>query len=354
MNMSTEYFASNVVRTWKKLIKNAKNEVWIFSPYLSSSTAETITLSSDCSKIKIFTKFSLYDFITGASSLKTLKKLHLNGIEIFQIDNLHAKLIIIDDEIISIGSQNVTLGGTKNKEVTIITKNDTDLYKLIDKVEDWVNESTEINIKMIEYAELIVRKEKKDIDIVLNQIRMLDKNFERKYVQNSIKSEIPNIREKIQQLRDTKNALNLTEQQAKKLIADSAWWLKHRYGPCRSPRDAEIVKWKYGRWQIHICGGANGINISGAVNRILSFVTNLLLEIEEDTLIDLNTLTQNMKRAITYSVINSNDDEYYLYDSLEGQDVLFGSHSIDYIDFNRSLFEIIGFLDSYEILTKEK
>lgn len=139
--MCTEYYASNVVRKWKKLIESTKRDVWILSPYLTSSTAETVILSSDRIKIKVFIEFSIYDFIAEASSLKTLKKLLLNGIEIYQIDNLHAKLIIIDNEIISIGSQNVTLGGTKNKEVTVITRYDAGSYKLIDEAKVWFSES---------------------------------------------------------------------------------------------------------------------------------------------------------------------------------------------------------------------
>jgi len=61
-----------------------------------------------------------------------------------------------------------------------------------------------------------------------------------------------------------------------------------------------------------------------------------------------------MERALTHSVINNLDDEYISYPAVEENDVLFGAHSIDYVDFNKALFEMIGFLDSYKLLSKDK
>jgi hypothetical protein len=70
---SFEYYLRNISRRWKKEIEQATEKVIVLSPYITPKTAEIVL--GDLANIKgeIYTNFSVKNFISGASSLKTLK-----------------------------------------------------------------------------------------------------------------------------------------------------------------------------------------------------------------------------------------------------------------------------------------
>jgi len=109
--------SNNLKSHWKNTIEN-ESSVLIFSPYLTDLLLEVC--DGNESNIKaIYTKFSLNDFVTGASSIGVIRSLINLGIDLYYCNDLHAK-VVLAEESVTIGSQNCTNGSEKNFELSVI------------------------------------------------------------------------------------------------------------------------------------------------------------------------------------------------------------------------------------------
>lgn len=138
---------SNVVRYWKKSINNA-NDAIFFSPYITSKTAEIVLKQAKPEDIVLYTLFDLELFVHGSSSIYTLKNLTNFGIKIYKLENLHAK-ILLTDQTMTIGSQNLTNRGARNLESTVIINDKVELAKTKTQLESWTKNRLLITIGMI-------------------------------------------------------------------------------------------------------------------------------------------------------------------------------------------------------------
>jgi phosphatidylserine/phosphatidylglycerophosphate/cardiolipin synthase-like enzyme len=109
---------------------NDDDKLIILSPYLTSKTAEGILRESQVAECEVYTIFSVHNFISGASSLKTLKCLHERECQLYHLPRLHAKIIISPGRFATIGSQNLTRNGVKNKEASVITFDNNEVEKI--------------------------------------------------------------------------------------------------------------------------------------------------------------------------------------------------------------------------------
>lgn len=143
-----ELFFKNIARRWKKEVSYAKKLI-ILSPYVTSSTAEAIIKNANANKCELYTLFSAELFINGGSSISTLINIKESGIKLYLLKKLHAKIFLIPGVFASIGSQNLTLGGTKNLESSVIIKNTEDLCKIEMHVSEWTKNRVEITLPML-------------------------------------------------------------------------------------------------------------------------------------------------------------------------------------------------------------
>ncbi len=126
----SDYYLRNISRRWNIEVKKATGKVIIVSPYLTSKTAELIVDDSDNRQYEVYTVFSVQNFASGASSLQTLKILSDRGCQLYHLCRLHAKMLLIPGNFASIGSQNLTRNGTKNKEASIAIFNPKEVAKI--------------------------------------------------------------------------------------------------------------------------------------------------------------------------------------------------------------------------------
>lgn len=149
--MKDNLYFRNISRRWKKEASKSE-ELVFFSPYITSSTAETVLLHDAGPDCTIYTCFKAENFACRASSLKTLKNLIQSGCELFHIEDLHAKVMLSED-FISIGSQNLTNSGRTNLEATFSSQDPSYIRHGQNAIEDWVNLAKEITLEMIEDME---------------------------------------------------------------------------------------------------------------------------------------------------------------------------------------------------------
>ena len=156
--LKKEIYLRNVARRWKSEL-STKKKVYILSPYMTSKTAETV--AEDTQDCEIYTTFNIENFIFGTSSFTTLKNLIKKGFKIYDVPLLHAKIILVTDTFVSIGSQNLTNQGTKNKEATF-TSTSLEIVRFVEsELTEWLKDSKEISLETIEDFEKNIRPLKK-------------------------------------------------------------------------------------------------------------------------------------------------------------------------------------------------
>lgn len=91
------------------------NEVYIISAYV---TELAIRWLFDCnpsaySRVRVLLRGRPADFLGGSSSLKACRDIIENGGEVSILENLHAKVYLIDERNLYVGSANLTANGLK-------------------------------------------------------------------------------------------------------------------------------------------------------------------------------------------------------------------------------------------------
>lgn len=104
---------------------DSETSIRIVSPFLSCKMAELLCSIHELKKdieCAMITRIYMKDLVEGANSLDALTMLVENGIEVYALQALHAKVYLFDDSEVIIGSANFTWSGlNKNCELSIIT-----------------------------------------------------------------------------------------------------------------------------------------------------------------------------------------------------------------------------------------
>ena len=161
--LKKEIYLRNVAKRWKSEL-NTDKKVYILSPYITSNTAESVVKNTQ--SCEIYTVFNIENFLIGTSSIVALKNLINKGFKIYHIPQLHAKIVLIADTFVSIGSQNLTNQGTKSKEATF-TSTSLEVVKFVEnELKEWLKDSKEISLEIIEFLDeelKPLRKKQKDL-----------------------------------------------------------------------------------------------------------------------------------------------------------------------------------------------
>ena len=163
----------NVAPRWRSEIGRAPDGVVIVSPYLTSSTAESVVSAASVTSAEVYTVFETELFVNGGSSISTVKKLVLAGYRLFHVSGLHAKMVIAGS-FASIGSQNLTRGGTTNRELTVLLRSDADVTQARRAVERLKEGCIPITIEMIEHVEAALPRLRRRAAALLRDSRAVD------------------------------------------------------------------------------------------------------------------------------------------------------------------------------------
>lgn len=176
MEQDFEIHLKNVVRRWKREASDA-DKLIIFSPYLTSTTAETVTSVVDSDACEIYTLFSSELFINQSSSVKTLIKLKKNGFRLYSLPSLHAKIVLIPGVFASIGSQNLTTRGSKNLEATVLFNDEKAIYDVYVKTKSWILGREEITLEMLSEMEEQIEPYLPSYRIILENAKKIDRKI---------------------------------------------------------------------------------------------------------------------------------------------------------------------------------
>ena len=118
---------------------------------------------------------------------------------------------------------------------------------------------------------------------------------------------------------------------AKIFIRHSAWWKHPKSGWVRAPKHAERVEEGRNGWEITF--GANRLFISLAIKRCVIVIRQFISDRDEGDDYSIVELEQILRHQVRCSIGNHNGDIYNSPYNISGNDMLFGTASIDLKDF---------------------
>ncbi|MEX2374143.1 MAG: phospholipase D-like domain-containing protein [Dehalococcoidia bacterium] len=161
------YVGRNPVRRWKAEIERAEEASMILSPYVTSSTAETVLKAWAHERPTLYTLFEPLLFASGASSLRTLKRILEDGCSVYHVPDLHAKIVLVPGTFCSIGSQNLTASGTRRKEASVTIRDPGQLKKVLDSIQPWLEAAQPVTEEMVDDLQLAIEPlQKKYVEVV--------------------------------------------------------------------------------------------------------------------------------------------------------------------------------------------
>lgn len=325
-----DVYMRSIVRRWKKEC-SAANNVIIVSPYITSNTAEIVTKNLEHKNCEIYTLFDSMVFINLSSSIQTLIRLKNMGFKIYSIPNLHAKIILTSNNVVTIGSQNLTNKGNTNIESTIVTNDPNVIKKVKERISELSKIRTEISLEMLEEMYQLIKPllqeykkletESKSIDQIIHQKAKLQK------------AELEKICDDIKNTHSWLNDnITIPKDLAIEFIIATVWWHTHRNGePYRAPKFAtNVYKNLQHGWSVDF--GANTFLISKALHRSRIEINKFIEKTLNHESYSEKDLLKNLELHIRGAVANHNGYEYSGYYPLSGRDMMFGAHSIDVKD----------------------
>ncbi len=172
-----ELYLKNIARRWKKEVSKNREKAYIFSPYITSSTAESVLSQVSGIELEIYTLFSAELFSSKASSIKTIKNISNLGHKIFHLPNLHAKIVLMPEVFASVGSQNLTSSGTKNKEASIVVLDKKIISQIHKEIQYWIQERIPVTAEMIDAMENDLAPLEILFQKAISESKKLDKNI---------------------------------------------------------------------------------------------------------------------------------------------------------------------------------
>ncbi|MEO7934495.1 MAG: phospholipase D-like domain-containing protein [Chthoniobacterales bacterium] len=130
--------------------------------------------------MRFYTDFSALNFISGSSSLRILKTLIKDGVFIYHVANLHAKVIMVDDVHFSIGSQNLTIKGRRrNIEASFVSGSSTPSGEVKEFFADLHRSARPVSLEEILDLEALIGPEIKKFEKIRESADEVDDQIER-------------------------------------------------------------------------------------------------------------------------------------------------------------------------------
>jgi len=368
---SVEYYLKSVDRRWKKEVSQARGKVLILSPYLTSKTAELVLENLDSiENCEIYTVFSINNFVSGASSLRTIKSLFKVGFKLYHLPRLHAKIIIGSQSFVSIGSQNLTRNGVRNKEASVVICHPQEVAKIEKSLEAWISQDQLISNAMIDEVEknlltlrrkfCSLQREANNLESAiweneekrLEEARLVKEAEERRQVEERNRIEEEKIKkeaeekmknQKEEQWREKVNTIRarigqLAEYEkvelslAKEFIRTCAYWEHPRWGGIYpAPKDANRIDGSQENWWIKF--GGNYFLVSKAICQCKQTLLEFLDSAAPVNAISITELENQLQLNVRQAVANSEKYEYSGLYPLDGDYMKFGNHLIKISEF---------------------
>lgn len=324
-----EFYFRSVDRRWRKELRVATGRVLVFTPYLTSRTAELVLESAAPSRCEVHTVLSLEAFASGASSIRTLRNLMSRGYPIFEIPNLHAKVIIVEGRFASIGSQNLTSRGVTNLEATMVVSAPSKVSAMLEAVQPWLAARKRVTPEMLDELQRHIltlarafRRARRQATEIECSARAAAERQSREAEANKARSALVNL----------VGSREVSEETARYFVRRATWWLTHRDGPVRARGFARRVYGSNGDWRLQL--GANTFLVGRAIQRCRRTIESVLDDAAAGNRRTRQDLARRLRLNVRGAVQNARGEEYNgLYPIDRDGRMRFGAQAIDTNDF---------------------
>jgi hypothetical protein len=149
-HQDTFYVDSSIVPRWKQVVRETDDEILVFSPYVTGPVAhQVLSFVRSDNQIHLYTLFDPHLFLARSSTPQALLKLLKAGVHLYELPTLHAKILITGQVFASIGSQNLTAGGTTRLEASMVTTSPDEVRWISKRIERWRSLASPISEAMI-------------------------------------------------------------------------------------------------------------------------------------------------------------------------------------------------------------
>ncbi len=145
------FIANDATARWRKMARNANKSIVVFSPYLDTQVSSLLQTSS----LPVENKVVVTDLSpdSGAldylAQLKALRTLIQKGVEVRSLPRLHAKVLWVDEFLVSVGSQNFTKYARASKETTGFHIEELEIESLHQNLARWLSDSEPVSIVLL-------------------------------------------------------------------------------------------------------------------------------------------------------------------------------------------------------------
>ena len=140
------YISNDMYDIWKLKIEGAKSTILIISPYFNNVLLDLIKLSNiERKNVRILTRISSDIAWEDKNQLSVALRLIEEGVQLRCLANIHAKLLIVDNTQLTLGSQNFTSNGRRAKEASVLAGSELDSSRFLDAINIWWEEATPVS-----------------------------------------------------------------------------------------------------------------------------------------------------------------------------------------------------------------
>jgi hypothetical protein len=109
-----------VYPVWRRKVRAAQTGITVFAPFMDRLLMSLLSINSTLppTAVTVVTDFSSELLLELPNQLKTIKRLMQNGVQVLRLDGLHAKVLLVDETAVVLGSQNFTSRARRNREVS--------------------------------------------------------------------------------------------------------------------------------------------------------------------------------------------------------------------------------------------
>lgn len=149
VNINDKLLAKNAYPKWRKAVKGARDSIVIFSPYFDESII-TLLNHTEIDDISVITDFDVEYLVRHPKQLIAIKKLIEQGYVAKTLPRLHAKILLVDGDSVSIGSQNFTRYAQKSKECTVYDITEVEESGFNSTLQEWIRLADDIDEYLVD------------------------------------------------------------------------------------------------------------------------------------------------------------------------------------------------------------
>lgn len=151
-----DLFGTDQYPRWEEAVRDASSDVLVVSPFFDDLLVQLVKVCRSGSPVRVLTNLSPPR--EGGTSwfrqVHAARQLLALGVDVRSLARLHAKVLLVDGHVVSVGSQNFTTYGRGSKEASARTSSGDKQGRLRASIERWWSESEKVTDAMLHRLEV--------------------------------------------------------------------------------------------------------------------------------------------------------------------------------------------------------